>query len=109
MRQAMRLSPRFPAWYDGVLGHAYRLLGRHDEAIAAFKSYQAREPERGRIDLVIIFSELERMDEARAEIARLLEAHPEFTISDWSKTQFYKNPARLNADMSALRRAGLPE
>ena len=109
LRQAMRLSPRFPPWYEGVLGHSYRLLGRHDEAIASFKSYQAREPGTGHIDLVIIFSELERMDEAHAEAARLMEAHPRFTVSGWSNTQFYKDPARLEADMSALRQAGLPE
>jgi adenylate cyclase len=53
--KAMALSPNYPAAYLGVLGDAYRLSGRTEEAIAAFRSYHARSPGFGLTDLIIIY------------------------------------------------------
>jgi adenylate cyclase len=36
--KAIALNPNYPALYLGILGNAYRLSGRHKEAIAAFKA-----------------------------------------------------------------------
>jgi adenylate cyclase len=107
--KAMRLSPIYPSWYLGDLGFANRLLGRYDEAIRAFKEYGERSPGFGHIDLVIIYSDLGRKEESEAEAVRLSAARPSFTITSWRRTQFYKNPVRLEADVEALREAGLPE
>ena len=41
--------------YLGNLGNAYRLSGRTEQAIAAFKAYHARSPGFGLTDLVIIY------------------------------------------------------
>jgi adenylate cyclase len=108
IKKAMRLSPIYPAWYLGDLGFANRLLGRHEKAISAFREYGERSPGFGHIDLVIIYGELDRMEEARGEAVRLLAARPGFTITSWRRSQFYKNPARLDADVAALRKVGLP-
>ncbi len=108
IKKAMRLSPIYPAWYLGDLGFANRLLGRHEKAISAFREYGERSPGFGHIDLVIIYGELDRMEEARGEAVRLLAARPGFTITSWRRSQFYKNPARLEADVAALRKVGLP-
>jgi hypothetical protein len=48
------------------------------------------------------------MEEARGEAVRLLADRPGFTITSWRRSQFYKNPARLEADVAALREVGLP-
>ncbi len=108
IKKAMRLSPIYPPWYLGDLGFANRLLGRYEDAIRAFKEYGKRSPGFGHIDLTIIYGDLGRTDDARAEAARLLEARPSFTISSWRQSQSYKDSARLEADMAALGKAGLP-
>jgi hypothetical protein len=37
-----------------------------------------------------------------------LEARRDFTVAAWLKTQFRRDKARLEADVAALRAAGLP-
>lgn len=107
--KAMRLSPTYPAWYLGDLGFSYRLLGRHEDAIRVFREYGERSPGFGHIDLAIIYGELSRKEDAAAEAAQLLASRPGFTITSWRESQLYSDPARLEADVTALRETGLPE
>jgi tetratricopeptide (TPR) repeat protein len=107
--KAMALSPNYPAYYLGTLGDAYRMSGRTEQAIAAFKGYHARSPGFGLTDLVIIYQESGQEDEARRTAEGLLAARPAFTIAAWLKTQFIRrDTARIEADIAALRDAGLP-
>jgi adenylate cyclase len=108
IQKAMALSPNYPAAYLGNLGNAYRLSGQIEEAIAAFKAYDARISGSGLIDLVIAFQETGQPEEARRTAERLLKARRDFTIALWLKTQFRRDEARLEADIAALRAAGLP-
>jgi predicted Zn-dependent protease len=41
IEKAMTHSPNYPALYLGILGNAYRLSGRIEEAVAAFKGVSA--------------------------------------------------------------------
>jgi tetratricopeptide (TPR) repeat protein len=107
--RALTLSPKPAGHYYGHLGNAYRLAGRHAEAIAAFTAYDALSPGFGLADLVIIQEENGRHDEARRTAARLLAARRAFTVDTWAETQFRRDPDRLAADIAALRAAGLPE
>ena len=104
----MTLSPNYPALYLGILGNAYRLSGRIEEAVAAFKAYNARQPGFGLTDLVIAYQDNDQGDEAKQTAQRLLVARRDFTITSWLKTQFRRDTARLDADIAALRMAGLP-
>jgi len=107
--KAMTLSPNYPAVYLGTLGNAYRLSGRTEEAIAAFRAYHARSPGFGLTDLVIAYQEIGQPEEARRTAERLLAARRDFTIAAWLKTQFIRrDTARVEADTAALRAAGLP-
>ncbi len=107
--KAMALSPNYPAVYLGNLGNAYRLAGRTEQAIAAFKAYHARSPGFGLTDLVIIYQEIDQVEEARRTAEQLMAARPNFTIGGWLKTQFIRrDTARVEADAAALRAAGLP-
>ena len=106
--KAIGLSPNHPAVYLGTLGQAYRLAGRTEKAIAAFKAYNFRSPGFGLIDLVILYQENGQQDEARQTAKCLLEARRDFTITSWLKTQFRRDTERLEADVAALRAAGLP-
>ncbi len=107
--KAMVLSPNYPPYFLGSLGEAYRLSGRIEQAIAAFRAYHARSPGFGLTDLVIIYQESGRADEAKRTAEQLLAARPNFTIAAWLNTQFNRrDQARVEADLAALRAAGLP-
>lgn len=109
-KKAIMLSPHHPPVYLGQLGNAYHMAGRIDDAIAAFKEYDARSPGLGfgLVDLVIIYRQNGRHEEAKQSADRLLAARPGFTIAGWRKTQFRRDKARLEADAAALHAAGFP-
>lgn len=107
--RAIALSPHYPAYYLGVLGNAYRLSGRIEKAVAAFKAFNDRNPGFGLADLVIIYQQAGRADEARRTAERLLSIRGDFTITGWADTQFRADTAGLEADIAALHAAGLPD
>jgi adenylate cyclase len=106
--RAMTLSPHYPGYYLGHLGHAYRLSGRVEEAIAAFRAYDARNPGSGLADLVIAYSQNGQTQLAVETAKRLAGQNRNFTIRAWAATQIRRDADQLDADMSALRNAGLP-
>jgi adenylate cyclase len=107
-QKSIALNPNHPAVYLGILGNACRLSGHIDEAIAAFEAYNARNPGFGLVDLVIAYREKGQADKAEDAAKRLMSARRDFTIAAWLKTQFRRDAARLEADVTALRLAGLP-
>jgi adenylate cyclase len=108
IEKAMRLHPSHPPRYFGHLGNAYRLAGRFDEAIAAFKRYDELGPGFGLVDLVIVYKQLNRNEEAVSTATRLLAVRPRFTVRDWILTQLLSNATRLESEIDALTESGLP-
>ena len=106
-QKSIALSPNHPTLYLGVLGNAYRLSGQIEEAIAAFEAYNARSPGFGLADLVIAYHENGQSEKSKDAARRLLLARRDFTIAAWLKTQVRRDKARLEADVAALRTAGL--
>ena len=106
----MALNPNYPPYYLGNLGYALRLAGQVEEAITAFKAYDASVPGSGfgLADLVILYQQSGRPDEAKQIAKRFLSVRPDFTIVSWLKTQSIRDAAQLEADVEALRSAGLP-
>jgi len=109
-KRAMALNPNYPPYYLGNLGYALRLAGQVEEAITAFKAYDAQVPGSGfgLTDLVILYQQSGQLDEAKQTAERFLSARPDFTITFWLKTQTIRDAAHLEADVNALRSAGLP-
>ena len=106
---AMTLSPHYPAAYLGHLGNAYRLAGRVEEAITAFKAYNARNPGFGLVDMVIAYQQTNRPEEAKATAEQLLSIRQDFTTSAVANTRFFRaDRAQLETDIAALHAAGLP-
>ena len=107
--RAMTLSPNYPAYYLGMLGNAYRLAGRLEEAITAFKAFHARNPGFGLVDLVLAYRQTGRPEEAARAAEQLVSVRRNFTIAGWADTQFIRaDRAGLDAEIAALRAAGLP-
>ncbi|THD54044.1 MAG: tetratricopeptide repeat protein [Bradyrhizobium sp.] len=93
--KAISLSPNHPAVYLGTLGNAYRLSGRTEQAIAAFKSYHARSPGFGLTDMVIAYQQTGQVQEARRTAEQFIMVRPNFTIDAWLKTQFRRDTVGL--------------
>ena len=64
LERAIALGPNYPASYLGVLGNAYRIVGRPEEALAAFWGSHAPEPGLGLADIVMVQEQAGRLEEA---------------------------------------------
>jgi len=91
------------------VGAAYYLAGRHEEAIAPLKQYLSRYPNvlGPHLDLAAVYSELGREAEARAEAAEVLRINPKFSLEIHKERVPIKDPATLERQLAALRKAGL--
>ena len=109
IKKGMRLNPYFPDWYALNLGNAYSLLGRYEEAIAAYTDSLSRNPNLllSHLGLAGIYSELGREEEARTEAAEVLRISPAFSLEGWRQFSPQKDPAILERQIDALRKAGL--
>jgi adenylate cyclase len=109
--RAIDLSPRYPAWYGWALGRAYRLSGDPDHAIEALERNLPERPTSivPLVELVIAYDAALDSSKARRMAAAIRERVPNFSVAAWTTLQPYEDPAMIEQDASALRRAGLPE
>ena len=104
----MRLSPQQLTTLN-ALGYAYIGAGRYEEAITIFKKILVRSPDHwvAHGGLAIIYSELGREEEAKAEGAEILRITPNFSVEVWKRMAPYKDPAVTERFAAAMRKAGL--
>jgi TolB-like protein/Tfp pilus assembly protein PilF len=105
----IRLNPRFPTGYLNHLSAAYRLTGRYEEAVAASKKLLARNPNfmLAHLQLANCYAQMGRLDEARAAAAEVLRIMPHFSLEALRQSFPFKDPAVLERELAALRKAGL--
>jgi len=110
-KQTMRLSPRYPAWIDWMLGAALHMAGEPEEAIASIKKGIARAPTSPwpRPRLIAVYADLDRIEDAKAEADEQLKLKPDFTVSSYIKSQPFKHEAQKISLRDLLLKAGLPE
>jgi adenylate cyclase len=104
LKNAMRLNPFYPDQYLWHLGGAYFNLQRYEEAIHTIHGMQ--NPTEGRRLLAASYGQLGRIEEARAEAAKVLQAHPDFSIERWAMVQPDKDAADAAHFIEGLRKAG---
>jgi len=111
VQKAMRLSPFYPAWFAGVLGHAYVIMEDYEKGIFAFEQMVKRKKPHPRAyaRLAGIHAILGDADKACEYAAELLRIQPDFTIQGWKRSVSYKYPDDLERQVNMLRLAGLPE
>jgi len=109
VKKGMRLNTYYPDWYASNLGDAYSLLGRYEEALTAYRDALIRNPNLllAHLGLASIYSELGREEEAWAEAAEVLRISPTFSLEVWKQRSPQKDPAILERQITALRKAGL--
>jgi TolB-like protein/class 3 adenylate cyclase/Flp pilus assembly protein TadD len=104
LKSAMRLNPFYPDQYLWHLGGAYFNLKRYEEAIKTLHGMQ--NPTEGRRLLAASYGHLGRIEEARAEASKVLEAHPEFNLDRWAAVQPDKDSSDVGHFIEGLRKAG---
>jgi len=111
MERAMRLNPRYPAYYLLWLGRAYRMAGRNEEAVTTLERTKQRMPGNwlASVELVVIHSEAGRQTAAKAEVAYIRKIKPDATVRGIAQMLLYKDPKERNRVLDALHKAGLPE
>ena len=107
-KKAMRLDPSYPPWLAFHLAESYCLLRRYDEAIAALQDALRRNPDfsPARRWLAIVYAELGREKDARAEVGEILRISPGASLDSWQGVP-YKNKVDQQRFMDGLRKAGL--
>ena len=109
VERGIRLNPRSPVHYLLGLGFTYRIAGRYEEAIATAKKILARQPNFPPAYFLLAYScaQLDRLDEARVAGAEFQRLVPYASLEQWKQMAAFKDPALLERDLAALRKAGL--
>ena len=98
--------------HNWPLIRAYYLTGRQEDAVTVAEQHLTPRVTFAfavlrHIDLAILYSELGRKEEAKAEAAEVLKLVPDFSVEIYGERAAYKDPAQVERDMAALRKAGL--
>jgi adenylate cyclase len=111
LEKAIRLNPLGPSSFYGDLGLSLRLLGRFEEAVAAYKKAIQRSPNDFwfHAHLAVVYTAMGRDEEARAEAAEVTRINPKFSLEWFSKTSLLKDRSAVEKAVEALRKAGLPD
>jgi len=92
-----------------MLGQAYRITGRIEEAVSAFKKCLLRGPDSIFPDLGFVgtYGMMGREKEARAEAAEVFRMDPNFSLDRFAKVFPYKDQSVTDNLINALRKAEL--
>jgi len=103
---ALERNPTNPSWYHWLRGCTLNALHRFDEAWRALKLHTPPNPDT-LLSRAYALVELDRIEEARAEIQAFLTMRPDATLSKVKRHHDYLPD--LDRWVHNLRRAGLPE
>jgi len=111
--RALRLSPFDPLIYLPyiALAYAHFAAGRFEEMVSAANLATQSNP-RFTPPLILLAAALgclDRSEDAKTVVQRLLELEPGITVSSAIRSACYENPENIAALGSALGKAGLPE
>jgi adenylate cyclase len=112
--QALRLSPldRSLFSYYSCLNLAHYTLGSYEEAVKWGKLSASENPQytANLRYLIAAFAALDRLDEARAAAATLLQCEPEFRLGIFERTlQPFRDQEMRSRYIQHLRKSGLPD
>ena len=109
LQKAIRLNPIGESANFLQLGNAYRITGRYEEAVSAYKKSLQRAPDNflAHLGLTATYSMMGREQEARAQAAEVLKRNPKFSVESFAKKLTYKDQSVVDKYSDALRKAGL--
>ncbi len=116
MERAMRLSPYHPHWYLGTLALANIMIKRYKEAFEIAQQQLDLVESRGVFGMGLLTSHLilaevdiylGRHENAQKHAKEVLKIDPDFSLEEFSRFTFYKDPSHLEKRLDILRKAGL--
>jgi len=110
LEKAIRMNPFPPAHHYMHLGFAYNNLGNYEEAISAFKKAIALSPKiiPARLNLIVSYVQLGRMEEAKTVAEEILKIDPKFTSKGYGeKRSPWKDHAVIEIQIESWRKVGL--
>ena len=110
-RMALQLEKVYPAWLIDILATAYRDCGDFELSVPAAKESIRLNPKNNDARLILCsdYALTADQDQARRVADEIIASDPAFRLSTYAKSQPYRNPAKLERILFALREAGLPE
>ncbi len=113
-KTAMRLSPYYSDWFLEELAFTYLDAKQPDEALVAFEKFLDRKPSptlaaHSHIGRALAYHALGQDDEARAEVAKAVEADAGVSLTQFRQHSLNKDRAGLERGLAILRRLGLPK
>jgi class 3 adenylate cyclase/lipopolysaccharide biosynthesis regulator YciM len=111
IREALQLQRVYPPWLLNFLATAYRDCGDVKLSITAAEESLRLNPQNNDADLILCadYKLAENHDKARTTAEQIIASNPSFSLTNYAKSQPYKDPAQLDRVIGALREAGLPE
>jgi TolB-like protein len=106
-RKAFRLNPHPPGWYYWYLGFMEYTAGRYEDAVETLR--HETNPSGSKRILAASLAQLGRMEEAKAEAARFLAAHPHFSMQHWAYSQPFQRETDRQHFIDGYLKAGLSE
>jgi adenylate cyclase len=108
MREAINLNPYPPDWYLANLADGYLVDHRHEDMITTLEKISQPYSNVYR-RLAVGYAHLDRLEEAKAALAKYRELEPQASIERLAETMPYKRQEDLDHFLEGLRKAGLPE
>jgi adenylate cyclase len=111
LNQAIRLNPFKAYYYYYSLGRCYTHKGQYEDALTEFKKALQRVPDAWfiHLSLAMTYILLDREEEARASVAKVLELNPNISVAGVSKMLRWKDQAYNKFLIDTMRKAGVPE
>ena len=111
IRESLQLQRVYPPWLINSLAAAYRDCGEVKLSITAAEESLKLNPHKIDAELILCADYIlaENHDQARDTAERIILSNPSFSLSNYARSQPYKDPDQLDRVINALREAGLPE
>jgi adenylate cyclase len=111
LKEAIRITPVYPAWYMSLLASAYRESGQLGSSIDAARHGIRLNPTdiEPRLVLCADYVLTGQVQQARREAQSILDVTPKFSTSAYIAEQPYKENRTMQRLAQNLREAGLPD
>ncbi len=110
-KTGIRLNPFPHVYHFATLGRCYYANGQYEDALIELKKAVKLAPDSSLVNfwLAIVYSLLDREEEAHSSAEKVLEISPYFSVSFISKIWKFKTRDGLPIVVEAMRKAGFPE
>ncbi len=111
VKDAMRLNPRYPLWYQFILARALDVAGQPEDALETLDEILAQQPDFFTAVLLRtgILAKEGRQNEAKESMTDLQRINPNFRLAHIPDFFVSRDQEYVAAFTEALRKAGLPE